>query len=109
MLAPIVEEKKDEIAALCREYRVRALWVFGSATTDRFDPETSDIDFLVDLGVYEEPIVYRYVNFANALETLLDWKIDLVTVRSVKSPIFRKTIEDSRVAIYERGNDKEAA
>ena len=37
-----------EIRALCDHHRVRALHLFGSATTDHFDPAQSDIDFLVE-------------------------------------------------------------
>jgi predicted nucleotidyltransferase len=51
MVAEIITQHTDEIAALCRMYRVRRLYLFGSATTDQFDPETSDFDFLVDLGI----------------------------------------------------------
>lgn len=109
MVADIIDDKRDEIAALCRKHRVERLDVFGSAATDRFDPETSDLDFLVDLGEYERPVVYRYLALANDLEELLGRKVDLVTVRSVKSPSFRETVECSRVTIYERENDQEAA
>jgi len=45
---PLIDEKRDEIVDLCRQYRVRALELFGSAVSNRFDPTTSDIDFLVD-------------------------------------------------------------
>lgn len=47
MIAPLVAEHADEIAELCRRYQVRKLDLFGSAATDQFDPETSDVDFLV--------------------------------------------------------------
>ena len=32
-------------------YRVRKLELFGSAASDRFDPATSDLDFLVEFDV----------------------------------------------------------
>lgn len=50
MVPDVIEQKKNEIAALCREYRVRAHWLFGSAVTVAWDPATSNFDFLVDLG-----------------------------------------------------------
>lgn len=46
----LLEEKRDEIAALCREFRIKRLDVFGSAATGELDSKTSDIDFLADLG-----------------------------------------------------------
>jgi len=44
-----IQDHKEKIAELCRNYGVRRLEVFGSATrvTD-FDPERSDADFLVE-------------------------------------------------------------
>ena len=44
---PIVSERKHDLARLCEERRVERLDVFGSAVTGDFDPETSDLDFLV--------------------------------------------------------------
>lgn len=100
MVANSIEEKKDEIAALCREYGVRALWVFGSATTDRFDPATSDIDFLVDLGEYEVAIARRYSGLLHALEAALGRSVDLITVRSTMNPYFREELEETKVLVY---------
>jgi predicted nucleotidyltransferase len=43
-----IDAKREEIQDLCRRYQVRRLELFGSAVSDRFDPETSDRDFLVE-------------------------------------------------------------
>lgn len=48
-ISALVAGKRDEIAALCREYSVAKLGVFGSKMTDEFDFERSDIDFIVTL------------------------------------------------------------
>jgi hypothetical protein len=48
---PLIQEKRADIAALCRRYRVRHLEVFGSAARgDDFDLASSDADFLVELN-----------------------------------------------------------
>lgn len=109
MVAAIIEQKKDEIAALCRTYRIRALWVFGSAVTDAFDPETSDLDFLVDLGAYDDDVARRYVGLANGLEALLGRDVDLVSVGGLTKPRFREAVERTRVLIYETNDDRAAA
>jgi predicted nucleotidyltransferase len=44
---PLIEEHLEEIRALCREFGVSRLELFGSAATDAFDPDRSDIDFIV--------------------------------------------------------------
>ena len=46
----LIAENKDKIAEICCAYRVRRLDLFGSAASGDFNPETSDIDFIVDLG-----------------------------------------------------------
>jgi predicted nucleotidyltransferase len=49
---PIVEAKKPEIIALCRQYGVIKLDQFGSATGPNWNSETSDFDFVVDCDDY---------------------------------------------------------
>jgi uncharacterized protein with HEPN domain len=46
--ADIVERNLTAIAELCRRFGVRRLDLFGSAATGRFDPGSSDLDFLVE-------------------------------------------------------------
>jgi uncharacterized protein len=43
----IVEERRTEVAALCEKYGVKWLDLFGSAAGEVFDPEASDLDFVV--------------------------------------------------------------
>lgn len=100
MVANIIEQKKDEIAALCRQYRVRALWVFGSAVTDAFDPERSDLDFLVDLGDYDEMVHRRFFGLLHELERLLGRQVDLLTVRSIDNPYFEEELQATRMLLY---------
>ena len=45
----IIEKYINTINELCKKYKVKRLFVFGSILTDRFTPE-SDIDFLVDFN-----------------------------------------------------------
>jgi predicted nucleotidyltransferase len=109
MLTETVNQMRGEIAALCRTYRVRALWVFGSAVTDAFAPETSDIDFLVDLGVYDENVARQYIGLANGLEALLGSDVDLVSVGGLNKPRFREEVERTRLLIYEANHDQAVA
>lgn len=46
----LIEDNKEDIAALCRKYRIRRLDLFGSGATGNIDPEASEVDFIVDLG-----------------------------------------------------------
>jgi predicted nucleotidyltransferase len=46
-LHPDVAIHLDEIRAAAERYGVAKLEIFGSANTPRFDPQRSDVDFLV--------------------------------------------------------------
>jgi uncharacterized protein len=109
MVAGIITQHKDEIAALCRKYRVRRLDLFGSATGNRFNPETSDIDFVVNFDDEEQGILYRFVDLADDLERLLQRSVDLLTERAVKISRFRSRVEASRITVYERDHDRAVA
>lgn len=100
----LITDNQAAIAALCREFGIRKLEVFGSATTDRFDVATSDIDFIVDLGGYERGVAKRFMRFADALEALLGRKVDLITEEQIQNPYFRYAVDQQRVTIHESGD-----
>jgi uncharacterized protein len=88
---PLIMEKRDQIVGLCRRYRVRALELFGSATGERFDPATSDLDFLVDYeDVSPKEHAACYFGLLFALEDLFGREVDLVEISAVRTPIFSR-------------------
>jgi predicted nucleotidyltransferase len=100
-MQPIVETHRSELARLCRQFHVRWLEAFGSATRDDFDPSQSDLDLLVEF----EPdttlkALHQYFGLKEALEALLGRPVDLVMDSAVKNPYIRKGIEDSREPVY---------
>ncbi|MFT3943202.1 MAG: nucleotidyltransferase domain-containing protein [Ancrocorticia sp.] len=85
-----VESRVEAIAALCARYGVRTLRLFGSATNDSFNPETSDFDFLVSFfEVPDLPTVY--FGLKEDLEALLGRSVDLVFEDSIKNPYLAKS------------------
>ena len=50
MIPVVIAEHADELKALCVRYGVERLDIFGSAATDNFGQERSDLDFLVEFG-----------------------------------------------------------
>lgn len=111
MIAEIIEQKKDEIAELCRKHRVRALWVFGSVVTGSFDPETSDLDFLIDLGDYTKDYADRFFSMRRGLVDIFLRDVDLLSVGGLgdNSDRFRQKLEATRIAIYESRRDRVVA
>ena len=91
-----------EIAALCRRYHVRRLWLFGSAATEEFDPEHSDVDFLVeyepdtDLG----PWIRDYFELREHLEALLGRGVDLVMSGASRNPYFLESVERQKRQVF---------
>lgn len=108
-LIALVEDNKPAIVDLCRRFGIRRLDLFGSAATGTFDPMHSDIDFVVDLGPYDDAIADRYLDFAEALEALLGRSVDLVTENSIRNPYFGYQVDTERVPIYGDPDSQAAA
>ena len=77
-----VYEKREQVAAICREYHVRRLALFGSALGDDFDPVHSDLDFVVEFELLPEgTYADTYFGLIEALERLFQRHVDLVQSR----------------------------
>ncbi len=102
-----IEAKKDELYRLCDKHRVDKLYVFGSVLTDRFDPQHSDIDFLVQL-LPMPPLERGETLMAlwAALEALFARKIDLLTEQSLSNPYLIREIERTKKLIYDGKSQK---
>ena len=98
----IVEERRTEVAALCQKYGVKRLDLFGSAAGEGFDPEASDLDFVVSFEERDPPnLFHRYFGLAEELEDLFGRKVDLVTEGALlKDPDFAADISGTRVPLY---------
>lgn len=103
----LVKDKREEIVALCKQYGIRKLEVFGSAATGAFNPGTSDLDFVVDVGEYERGVGMRFLTFCTALEKLMDRPVDVITNRQIQNPYFRASVNGTRESIYD-ASDSEA-
>ena len=96
----VIEQQRDAILALCQQYGVRRLDLFGSAATGAFDEETSDPDFVATFADTRSPgYADRYLGFAEALESLFGRPVDVITERSIRNPYCRQPAEASRQPI----------
>jgi predicted nucleotidyltransferase len=97
----LVEENLDKLIELCRRFQVRRIELFGSATGDHFDPDASDLDFLVTFEEME-PNQYAdaYFGLLEGLQKLFDRPIDLVMTSAIKNPYFLSEVEKSRTLLY---------
>ena len=95
-----LEKYITEIKRLCSTHKVRHLYVFGSALTDRFNAG-SDIDFIVDfepieVGSYAD----NYFDLKFSLQDILQKPIDLLEERALKNPYFKESINRQKALIY---------
>lgn len=92
------EQVLRSLVSLCRQYRVRELALFGSATGEDFDPEASDIDFLVTFEPMPSADHMRsYFGLLENLEVLFQRKVDLVEQTSIRNPFLLASILKSKV------------
>lgn len=97
----LLDDKRAELAALCRRYGVARLEVFGSAVRDDFDPPHSDLDFLVEfLPLSRGEHAEAYFGLRESLEALFGRPVDLVMTRAVKNPYFLQAIDQTRTVVY---------
>ena len=95
-------QHKADIDTLCRRSRVRRLDVFGSAARGAdFDPQRSDIDFLVEFDRTRiTPTLGTFLVLRDQLATLVGRPVDLVMAGSIRNPFIQADIERSREAVY---------
>ena len=101
-MIPEIDRNRDEIIAICEEYGLVRLELFGSAATGDFDPERSDVDFLIE---YPEGFDYgswgsRVTAIQERLQLILGRDVDLVSLKWIVNPYFKRSIEESRTPIY---------
>ena len=96
-----IEQRREQIAAICRQHEVARLLVFGSVLRDDFNPETSDIDFLVEfLPGVNKGWLSEYTDLKEAMEVLFGRKVDVIWERGVRNPYVLKSVEKEKELLY---------
>lgn len=90
----------EAIRRACERYGVERLRVFGSVLTDRFDPKTSDVDFLVSFRPKRENLYHDYFDLKFELERIVGRGVDLVVERSVRNPFLKASVFGSARDLY---------
>lgn len=97
-----IAEHLAAIRALCREFGVSRLEVFGSVCTSDFDPERSDVDFLVeypeeyDFGLW----LTKYFELKDRLEAVVGRSVDLIMTDAPRNRYFAQLIDETRQLLY---------
>lgn len=97
----LIKENIHILYALCRKYRVRKMYAFGSILTNRFN-DNSDVDILVD---FQQDVTYHtyadnFFGLYYALKKLFNRDVDLVDEGEIKNKYFKEEIDETKYLIY---------
>jgi len=90
---------------------VARLEVFGSAVTDAFDPDRSDVDFIVfyppdyDFGAW----LSRFQELEEALTDVVGRPVNLVMESALKNRWFAREAAKTRTVVYDASQIPEVA
>ena len=98
---PIIKNQLNAIKDLCKQYKVKSLYSFGSVNTSAFN-EKSDIDLLIDFepDISIEDYTDNFFSLREKFSNLFKRDIDIVTRRSLSNPFFIQDVEQSKLLIY---------
>lgn len=102
-----ISKHLKDFVNLCIKHKVKSLYAFGSSTTDKFNSSKSDIDLLVEIDEINpiekgEKIISLWDNF----ELFFQRKVDLLTESSIKNPFLKKSIDATKILIYDGSSQK---
>ena len=95
-----IDLQTSQLAEVCRRYAVRELYVFGSVVTGRMHDQ-SDLDFIVRFessvptGAFD-----RFMGLKEALELLYGRRVDLLTLKPFRNPVFQAEVDQSKTLLY---------
>jgi hypothetical protein len=96
-----MESQQPALGALCRQFHVLRLDIFGSAANGSFNQLHSDLDFLVSFEPSSPADHYeRYFGLLESLEVLFNRPIDLLESEAVRNPYLLQSIVETRVLLY---------
>ncbi|MGJ3234996.1 nucleotidyltransferase family protein [Marivirga sp.] len=106
-LFDFIRNNSDIFEGICKAHKVEKMYAFGSSITDKFDFEKSDVDLLVHLDI-DNPLDRgeALMSLWDKLETFFSNKVDLLTADSLKNPYLKKSIEETKVEIYDGQGEK---
>ena len=108
-LPPLLNKNLQEILSLCQKHYLRYLYVIGSVLQPDQFREDSDVDFV--FAFFEGQIEDEHYNpnllaFWDALESLLERKVDLIHGPSLKNPFLIEEIEEKKLCLYDPKSKK---
>ena len=85
----------DGIAAFCSKHGIRKMWIYGSALTDEFGPD-SDVDVLVEFRDDVKP-GWGFFTLHEELEPIWGRKVDLYTPQDFRPARRAEVMADAQL------------
>lgn len=95
-VAPGIDVAPEQIADLCRRYRVREMALFGSAARGELRTD-SDIDVVVELQPNHGLGLFEFDELQTELSRVFGRRVDLVSKSGLKPRIRPFVLRDARV------------
>lgn len=96
MVAQYSDFPKEQIAEVCRRYRVHELALFGSYQRGNARPD-SDVDMLVEFEPDTEIGFMTLARMGRELSAILDRQVDLVPKKGLKEPIRLEVLSNTGI------------
>ena len=98
---PLIDNQRDQIAALCRRHGVKRLAAFGSILRDDFDIMSSDMDVVVEFDPRAPGSgLRRYFDLKAELERVLQRPVDIIELGAMENTRLKRIIERTKVPVY---------
>jgi len=100
-------KRSDIFLSLCKQNQIKKLYAFGSSTNLKFNNEQSDIDLVVELNELD-PVEKgeKLMNLWDQFEDFFQRKVDLLTENSIINPYLKKSIDSTKILIYDGRRQK---
>jgi uncharacterized protein len=91
----IIQNLRENLPNLRREYSIRHVWLFGSFVRGE-QHKRSDLDVLVEFE--EAPTLPRFISLERRLREITGIKVDLVSIRALRGEIGERILQE-KVAV----------
>jgi len=95
----------EDVKKFCSKWSVIEFSLFGSVLRDDFDPQSSDIDILIQFDESSHFSLFDIATMKEELELIFSKKVDLLekgTVLKSKNPYRKYEILNSAKVVYEQ-------
>ena len=95
-----IKPHKEKITKICIQLHLKRLDLFGSATTEKFGPD-SDLDVIVEFT--KDDNYNRFDNYfalKEQLQNIFHRPIDIIIEKAIKNPYLKASIDQTRKNIY---------